>query len=290
MSYAGRFAPSPTGPLHFGSLVAALASYLDARHYDGKWLLRIEDLDPPRESAEAPREIMQQLTAFGLNWDDDVLYQGNRDEAYENALSKLAERNLIYPCTCTRKMTPPVYPGTCRGRSFNVISEPHSTRLRIASDSIEFCDRVFGLQRWETNDEIGDFIIRRKDGLWAYQLAVVVDDDFQGINQVVRGSDLLDSTPRQIALYQALDLPQPSYLHISVLLGPDGHKLSKQAHASPVKTDNPVGTLRAALKELGQDPQADCDEKGLLLERAARAWDVDNIPREMQVNAPADYL
>lgn len=290
MGYVGRFAPSPTGPLHFGSLVAALASFLDARHAGGKWLLRIEDLDPPRESASAPAEIIEQLTRLGLNWDGEVFYQGTRDRAYRDAIEYLAGKGLVYPCTCTRKNTPPVYPGTCRGRNFDDVTEPHAIRLHLRQGSIGFNDRVFDAQSWDIEKEVGDFIIRRKDKLFAYQLAVVVDDHDQGINNVVRGADLLDSTPRQLALYEAFGFPQPDYLHIPILTDSEGHKLSKQAHAKPLGLSDPLHDLRAALRELGQYTQPDCQYPQELLKKAASAWQPALIPGNIEQRAPGTYL
>ena len=289
-SYVGRFAPSPTGPLHFGSLVAALASYLDARHEAGRWLLRIEDLDPPRESGTAPREIMKQLTALGLTWDGDVLFQSTRLAAYERALSELHRQGHTYPCTCTRKATPPVYPGTCRDKLPANTPAPFSVRLRIREQTLTFEDRVFGQQSWQPARDLGDFIIKRKDGLFAYQLAVVADDHFQGVNHVVRGSDLLDSTPRQIALFKSLRLPQPEFLHIPILAGKDGQKLSKQAHATPIDAQNPIEALMAALITLGQNVPTGCQSKEELLERAAKDWNIDQIPKKMQQHTPFEFL
>ena len=290
MGYVGRFAPSPTGPLHFGSLVAAVASYLDARHAGGKWLLRIEDLDPPRESKTAPAEIIEQLTRLGMAWDEPVYYQGSRDDVYQATIQSLQSRELVYPCLCTRKQTPPVYPGTCRNRKFGETTDDDAIRLKLRSGSIEFVDRVFGRQNWNLNDEVGDFIIRRKDGLFAYQLAVVVDDIGQGINQIVRGADLLDSTPKQLALYETLDHPKPAFLHIPILVDGSGSKLSKQSHAKPLALDNPLDALRAALIELGQDPQQQSQNSSELLARAVREWQPDLIPRQAERPAPASYL
>jgi len=290
MAYVGRFAPSPTGPLHFGSLVAALASFLDARHAGGTWLLRVEDLDPPRESEAAPDEIMSQLVGLGLHWDRDVLYQSTRLEAYEHSLTKLKDLGRAYPCTCTRKATPPVYQGTCRGNQFSEVSEAFSVRLLLHEEAIGFHDRVFGEQIWQPDSQVGDFIIKRKDGLFAYQLAVVVDDDFQNVNQIVRGFDLLDSTPRQLALYDALRIEEPGYLHIPILVDKSGDKLSKQAHARPIGIEDPMHQLRSALEALGQDPHTGVDTVADLLERAAKAWQTSRIPQDEERPAPSEYL
>ncbi|MEX2326681.1 MAG: tRNA glutamyl-Q(34) synthetase GluQRS, partial [Pseudomonadales bacterium] len=232
--YAGRFAPSPTGPLHFGSLVAALASFLDARRANGRWLLRIEDLDPPRESATAASEIIKQLKAFGLLWDDEILYQSTRLEAYQSALDTLIEKKLVYPCTCPRRSYKGLYPGRCRARKFNDTKDEFAIRLKVNGTGIEIEDRLIGKCSWLPGKSFSDFIIKRKDGLFAYQLAVVVDDAYQGITDIVRGSDLLDSTPNQIYLGQILAYPDIRYCHIPVILGEDGTKLSKQTGAEPV--------------------------------------------------------
>jgi len=284
-NYIGRFAPSPTGPLHFGSLVCALASFLDARKHNGAWLLRIEDLDPPRESASAPAIIIDQLRAHGLHWDGSILYQSTRLEAYATSLSELRHQNLIYPCDCVRKNLPPVYPGTCRGRNLQDVTKPHAIRLLIdASDDTEtICieDAVLGTRRWQLKTEMGDFIIKRKDGLFAYQLAVVLDDGFQHITHIVRGADLLDSTPRQIYLAGKLGLSTPNYMHIPIALGTSGDKLSKQTNAESIKNENAIANLCQALAFLGQqlpDETIDCK---VLLELAIRHWDVSTIPNKI---------
>lgn len=290
MPYTGRFAPSPTGPLHFGSLAAALASYLDARHYGGVWLLRIEDMDPPRESVSAPAEIMEQLRALSLHWDGDVLFQSTRSDAYASALNSLSAKRRVFPCTCTRKATPAVYPGTCRHREFETTSDTYAVRFRLGDQRLTFSDRVFGLQSWLPDTDIGDVIVKRKDGLFAYQLAVVVDDDYQGVNQVVRGSDLLDSTPWQLALADALDIQRPAYLHIPVLTDASGSKLSKQSHARPLDTSDSLSLLRAGLRALGQPDCAEAASNEELLEEASRAWQIERIPRHIEIKAPSIYL
>ena len=284
--YIGRFAPSPTGPLHYGSLVAALASYLDARRAEGSWLLRIEDLDPPRESASAPTEIIRQLQALGLRWDGEILYQSTRLSAYEKSLTRLQNNHYLYPCICTRKATPAVYPGTCRSRLFEDTNEPHAIRLKLDPKDLTISDRIFGEISWHAETDVGDFIVKRKDGLFAYQLAVVVDDIFQGVTTIVRGVDLLDSTPRQLALYMALDETAPSYLHIPMLVDASGEKLSKQSHAPPVQTDNPAKTLRSALADLGQDPQKQSSNVSEILRNAVSCWQPARIPKQMKLTAP----
>lgn len=285
MGYVGRFAPSPTGPLHYGSLVAALASYLDARHASGKWLLRIEDLDPPRESLSAPGEIMRQLDAYKLKWDGDVLFQSTRLPDYEDALTRLASMGLTFACDCPRKSLPAVYPGHCRQAAKAYVEGGTAIRLRVPAESMIMDDRVFGRQAWDLDADVGDFIIRRRDGLFAYQLAVVVDDDYQDVTHIVRGADLLDSTPKQLTLYAALSMKTPAYLHIPIVTGPDGSKLSKQAYAPALDELKPADSLHQALSHLGQVPHHGIDNIGDLLERAITAWDVSRIPRQMQISA-----
>src|SRR5439155_8369804 len=254
--YTGRFAPSPTGPLHMGSLIAALASWLDARAAGGQWLVRIEDLDRPRAVPGAADEILRALERLGLHWDGEVVYQSRRDALYSAALDKL--RAHTYWCSCTRREIADsslalatdgahIYPGTCRARK-----APGGRALRIRTDKeeIRFRDRLQGAQSQVLERDIGDFVLYRADGLFAYQLAVVVDDAAQGITDVVRGADLLDSTPRQIHLQQLLALPTPRYLHVPVALDTAGGKLSKQTAAAPIETD--PCALRRALAFLGQ--------------------------------------
>lgn len=288
MNYVGRFAPSPTGPLHYGSLVAALASFLDARHAGGQWLLRIEDLDPPRESIEAPGEMIRQLLAFGLNWDLDVLYQSTRLTSYEAALESI--RTFTFPCSCTRKAVPGIYPGTCRHRKDPAPGEAYAVRLRVPRHRVSIKDRALGLQTWDLEAEVGDFIIKRKDGLHAYQLAVVVDDIHSSVSHIVRGNDLLDSTPRQLALYERLGVSPPVYLHLPVLVDALGNKLSKQAHAKPVDTSDPLATIRSALSDLGQSTHVHSLSTKELLEKAAASWNPATIPNVHDICAPNAYL
>jgi glutamyl-Q tRNA(Asp) synthetase len=279
-NYIGRFAPSPSGPLHFGSLVAAIASFLDARKNNGVWLLRIEDLDPPRESALAPGNIIEQLRAHGLYWDSNILYQSTRLNAYADALIELVRLNLVYPCDCIRKNLPPVYPGTCRDKKPNEVKNPHAVRLIVDNNTICINDAVLGAQKWHLASEIGDFIVRRKDSLFSYQLAVVVDDGFQKITHIVRGADLLDSTPRQMYLASKVNLVIPNYMHIPVVLGESGDKLSKQTHAEPIKNENNITNLLQALDFLGQPRPKETSDCNLLLEEATSNWDVGAIPKQ----------
>lgn len=277
--YTGRFAPSPTGPLHFGSLVAALASFLDARHAGGRWLLRIEDLDPPRESPTAPAAIIRQLKACGLDHDGEVVYQSQRLDAYEAAMARLTQAGLTFPCYCSRTSVGAVYNGKCRHRRFDTAPGDYSVRIRVDDRTISFEDRICGHQESQLSKDTGDFIIRRRDGLFAYQLAVVVDDAWQGITHVVRGNDLLDSTPRQIYLCQCLGLAIMAYAHVPVIVDAGGNKLSKQTHAAPVDTRSPVQLVRRALQSLGQPTQDGIKRLDTLLARAIESWDPATIPR-----------
>ena len=259
--YRGRFAPSPTGPLHFGSLVAAVGSYLDARHRGGEWLLRMEDLDPPREMPGAADHILRTLEACGFEWDGPVWYQSQRHAAYQAALEALQADGRVFHCGCTRRdlqpPTPtgydgPLYPGTCRdglppGRA------PRAIRVRVPARRIRIEDRLQDPIAQQLDTEVGDFILRRADGLYAYQLAVVVDDGAQDITDVVRGADLLDSTPRQVYLQQILGLLTPRYLHLPVAINPAGEKLSKQTHAPAIPARPDLELLCRCLHFLGQE-------------------------------------
>ncbi len=281
--YRGRFAPSLTGPLHAGSLVAALASWLDARAHGGTWLVRIEDIDGPRCVPGAAAQILQLLTACGLQPDEPVCRQSERSPAYAAALQDLLRRGLAYPCACTRqdiaqacaaagrphaRFGELVYPGTCRaglqGRPARAI------RLR-AEGRVAWTDRCLGPQTQDVAAEVGDFVLRRSDGLWAYQLAVVVDDAAQGISHIVRGEDLADNTARQILLQRALHVPTPAYLHTPLVLAADGHKLSKQNGARPLDLSQPVTALQAAAAVLGL-PHIEADRPARWLEKAVPAW------------------
>jgi glutamyl-Q tRNA(Asp) synthetase len=261
IEYRGRFAPSPTGPLHAGSLVAALASWLDARAHGGAWLVRIEDLDPPREVPGATQDILRTLAEFGMKSDEPVAFQSARTALYDAAFGRLRERGCVYGCACTRSevegaaaaagLAPGIYPGTCRqgpgGRAIR------AWRYR-AEGVTAFMDRAVGLQSQDLAAAVGDFVVRRADGLWAYQLAVVVDDDDQRVTDVVRGADLLDNTPRQIALQRALGLRTPRYLHVPLVVNERGEKLSKQTGARPLDRSDPVGELERAARHLALPP------------------------------------
>lgn len=282
--YRGRFAPSPTGPLHAGSLVAALASWLDARAHGGRWLVRIEDVDRPRCVPGAGEEILRQLAACGLLPDEEPQWQSRREAPYQAALDRLVDAGLAYPCACSRKDIALAlmaqgrererhgelaYPGTCRGGLHG--RAPRAWRFRVAEGTVAWEDRRLGVQLQDVAREVGDFVLKRADGLYAYQLAVVVDDGAQGITHVVRGEDLADNTPRQLLLQQALGLPRPSYLHAPLVLGPNGEKLSKQNGAAPIALDDPAAALAAAATTLGLPVEAGRSVPDLLA-RATAAW------------------
>ena len=269
--YCGRFAPSPTGPLHFGSLVAAVASWLDARAHRGRWLVRIEDVDKPRCRQEWADDILATLERFGLCPDGEVLRQSRRGEAYREALERLKQAGLAYPCGCTRRETAGGrYPGRCRnglppGRA------PRAWRFRVPPGGTGFADRWQGWFEQDVEAQSGDFILLRADGCFAYQLAVVVDDAAQGVTHVVRGADLLDSTPRQILLQRALGFPQPAYLHHPVVMDGEGRKLSKQNRAPSLDPARDADSLRAAVEFLGLRPPLDIAPEEML-KWAVRQW------------------
>lgn len=286
--YRGRFAPSPTGPLHFGSLVAAMGSFLEAKSRGGEWRVRIEDLDMPRVAPGSADQILFTLEACGLTWDGGVVYQSRRSDAYHAALHALRRQGSLYPCGCSRREIADsalagsegwVYPGTCR-RS---LPTGHAARaLRVRTNGvIEFRDMVQGPIRQRLADEVGDFVVYRADRIFSYQLAVVVDDAAQSITHVVRGADLLDSTPRQIHLQRLLGLPTPQYLHLPVAVNATGEKLSKQTLAAPVDTNNPLPELLRALRFLGQNPPREIARSGLgsFWSWALAHWRTDVIPR-----------
>ncbi|PPD31695.1 MAG: tRNA glutamyl-Q(34) synthetase GluQRS [Methylomonas sp.] len=257
-SYVGRFAPSPTGPLHLGSLFTALASYLDARSHSGLWLLRIDDLDIPRNVSGARESILRCLERFGLLWDRDVFIQSQQLPKYESALAYLLDKQWLYGCRCSRKSLEKsaIYPGYCRNAQLKIDS---STALRLKTQHvhIEFDDVLNGIIKHQIANQDGDFIVRRRDQIIAYQFAVVVDDFQQGVTHVVRGADLLDSTPKQIYLQQLLGYPTPSYMHLPIVVDQQGAKLSKQTLAAPVNDTNPARTLFLVLQLLQQNPPAE---------------------------------
>jgi len=287
--YRGRFAPSPTGPLHFGSLVAALGSFLQARARGGRWLVRMEDLDLPRNAPGAADAILRTLEAHRLLWDEEVAYQSTLTERYGAALERLTSQGLVYPCACTRKELgdsviavdgAAIYPGTCRG-GLPPGRVARALRLRVHGD-VSVADRIQPPLVQRLEQEVGDFVLRRADSVYAYQLAVVVDDAAQGITEVVRGADLFLSTPRQIFLQAALGLPRLGYAHLPLALDLRGGKLSKQTLADPLVDSRPVDNLIEALRFLGQSPprRDDVRTPDELLAWAAPHWDMARVPRE----------
>ena len=289
--YRGRFAPTPSGPLHLGSLVAAVGSYVEAKSHKGEWLLRIENLDPLREVSGASGEILKVLEKLGMEWDRSVVYQSQRTEAYRAALATLEKQRLIYPCSCSRKeimdstlsgIEGPVYPGTCRDHLHRRTS-PVAWRIRTDNKPIEFVDSLQGPVRHRLQQDVGDFVLRRSDGVFAYQLAVVVDDAEQGVTHVVRGEDLLNSTPRQIYLQRRLDYPPPYYSHLPVVVNEEGEKLSKQTRAAPVNAANPIPQLITALRLLGQTPLPELVDAELasFWKWTIANWQPERIPRNV---------
>ena len=287
--HRGRFAPSPTGPLHFGSLVAAAGSFLEARKRGGEWHLRIEDVDAPRCSQAAADEILRTLEACGFTWDGDVVWQSRRGDAYAAALERLKAEGRVFACTCTRReladsaIAPDgatIYPGTCR-QGLAAGRPERAWRLRVGDAHVSFDDAIQGHIDSDLAGEAGDFILLRADGLFAYQLAVVVDDAESAITHVVRGADLLASTARQIFLQQCLGLPTPGYAHLPVAVNTEGEKLSKQTRATPVDGVRPGPALFAALEFLGQRPPAElsCAVPAELWAWAMRHWRLDRVSR-----------
>ena len=298
-AYRGRFAPSPTGPLHFGSLVAAVGSYLDARAAGGEWLLRMEDVDAPRTAPGAADAILHALERLGFAWDGKVVRQSRRQARYRAAFERLRLDAGVFACACTRREVAdstlgtdgaPRYPGTCRdglppGR------EARAWRLKVEPGQVCFEDALQGRICQDLAAEVGDFVVLRADGCFAYQLAVVVDDAEQGITHVVRGADLIESTPRQICLQRRLGLAQPAYLHLPAAINASGEKLSKQTRAKPIDDAHPQAALTAALDFLGQQPPADLPGAGLddLWRWAIMHWSRGKLPRCRFAAAPAGY-
>lgn len=294
---AGRFAPSPTGPLHLGSLIAAVGSYLLARQAGHRWLLRIDDLDHPRVVPGAADGMIALLEQLGFRWDDAPMWQSRRGERYREVLEQLKAQNRVYPCSCSRReilaSAPhageegPVYPGTCRQGPVGSRAQL-AWRLKVDVCDISFVDGLYGPQSQDLSREVGDFVLFRADGLFAYQLATVVDDLDSGVTQVVRGADLLGSTPRQMYLYSCLDAPTPAYLHLPLALGDDGEKISKRhGTLGVVNTQNGAGMLRLALGFLGHMPPADLRKApaGTLLDWALGAFDPQRlVPRDRKLS------
>jgi len=292
----GRFAPTPSGPLHFGSMVAAVGSFLDAKSQGGTWGLRIDDLDPPRVAPGSVDSIFRCLEKFQMTWDGDVVYQSRRMDAYRTALDQLRGRGLVYACACSRKeigdaafggLDGPVYPGTCRdglppGR------EARAWRVRTDDAAIEFVDLLQGRVRQDLEGEIGDFVLFRADRVYAYHLACAVDDDAQGVTHVVRGADLLASTPRQIYLQRSLGLSTPAYLHLPIALNAAGEKLSKQTLARPVEPERAAAILADVLKFLNHSPPDEVCADGVatLWRWALENWRRERLPMSAGLTAP----
>ncbi len=290
--YRGRFAPSPTGPLHFGSLIAAVASRLEATVHDGHWHLRMEDVDAPRCSQVFADAILRGLTTFGFEWDGPVVWQHDRIEAYESALERLRQRQSIFPCACTRRELADseiyglaqdgaaLYPGTCR-HGLPPGKQARAWRLRVGDAVVEFVDAVQGRVESMLAVDVGDFVLRRADNLFAYQLAVVVDDADAGITHVVRGADLLHSTPRQIFLQRCLGLTTPAYAHVPVAVNAGGEKLSKQTGAAALNLMRPGEELVEALRFLGQEPPKHLSAASVaeIWQWAGVHWSLDKVPR-----------
>jgi glutamyl-Q tRNA(Asp) synthetase len=288
--YIGRFAPSPTGPMHFGSLVTAVASFLEAKLNTGKWLLRMEDLDKPREIPGAADDILRTLDTYGFSWDGEVIYQSKRIEAYKEVLVEMQQKKFVYPCTCSRKVIAEsafdlgfegtIYPKTCLYNAPN--TDTHAAfRVKTSNEEIGFVDKVQDYFSQNIATEIGDFVIKRADGFFAYQLAVIVDDDYQGVTHIVRGSDLLDCTPRQIYLQQLLKYPTPVYTHVPIAVNTNGEKLSKQTLAKPISSQLEGQQLFSALCFLGQNPPLEMQNAtlGELWRWGFANWSLAKIPR-----------
>jgi glutamyl-Q tRNA(Asp) synthetase len=296
-SYIGRFAPSPSGPLHFGSLLAAIASYLQARTARGKWLVRIEDIDPPREQPGADQQIVDALEAYGFQWHGPILYQSRNTARHRELLENLLETGLAYPCSCSRRDLADarrgplgaIYPGTCRD---GCQGNEYAIRIRVDDQSVAFDDLLQGPLEQDLEIVSGDFVIRRRDGLIAYHLAVVADDADEKISEVVRGIDLLDSTPRQIYLQQQLGFRTPDYLHIPVVNNRQGQKLSKLTGAQAIPTEYPERILFAGLAALGQSPPQNLYAATLvdIWSWAEENWRVDVMRGKQQIGAEQDPM
>lgn len=294
--YTGRFAPSPTGLLHIGSLLTAVASYADARSNGGKWLVRMEDLDPPREMPGAASHILHTLEAFGFEWDGEVAYQSRRYALYEETLCRLKTAGLVYPCHCSRKDWQAgarrgadgfVYNGRCRhpGQRPAPQGKQPAWRIRVPDRVIGFSDGIVGGYTQNLAGDIGDFVLLRADGYWAYQLAVVADDAEQGVTHIVRGQDLLVSTPRQIYLQQCLDVPTPRYAHLPLLTNAQGQKWSKQTLAPALDLNRREQLLRQVFRYLNLPEAPETDRPAELLDWAVAHWDMDKVPKHA-ITAP----
>lgn len=280
--YIGRFAPSPSGPLHFGSLIAALGSYLQARSHQGTWLVRMEDVDPPREMPGAADDILRTLDAYGLHWDGKVMYQSTRYAAYQHWIDTWLADGQAYYCQCSRKQIKEAggfYPGTCRDKRLS--AQDSAVRIRVDQPVTSFTDQLHGTMSIPQALAEEDFIIRRRDGLYAYNLAVVLDDIEQGVTEIVRGADLIEPTGRQIGLYRLLGQPEVRYLHLPLAVTDNGNKLSKQNHAPAIDKAAPKPALLAAMRFLGLQPPADLAACSLdeILRWGTQHWQVEQLPR-----------
>lgn len=279
--YVGRFAPSPTGPLHFGSLLAAVGSFLQARMHDGAWLVRIEDIDPPREVSGAAKSQLETLARFGMFPDAPVVYQSSSAVMHRSALERLRASRLAFDCGCSRRDLPPsgVYPGTCRN-GIPPGKSARSVRFRVPDQPVRVVDGVFGAMSYQLTEDCGDFVIRRADGLFAYQLAVVVDDIEVAATEIVRGCDLLDSSPRQQLLFEALEAPVPRWMHLPLVVDRSGSKLSKSTGADPVRQARPANALARVLEALGHRPPPGLKSLDSLWTWAIGHWTPERIPTE----------
>ena len=280
--YSGRFAPSPTGPLHFGSLITAVASYCDAKAHQGSWLVRIEDTDIPRIYPDSEAHILGAIDAFQFEPDDAIIFQKDRLDLYESVLHQLWQNHLVYACQCTRKMlgSNHIYAGTCR--ELNLPFQQHAIRLKVSDQEICFDDRLQGTHCSNLQRDLGDFVLKRRDGIINYQLAVVIDDYLQGITHVVRGADLLDNTERQIWLGTVLGYPQLEYMHLPLAMNDQGQKLSKQNLAQALDLNRASELLQDAIRALHQ-PEVDLDTPANMLKQAIAQWDIQSIPHTTQL-------
>jgi glutamyl-Q tRNA(Asp) synthetase len=282
MAYVGRFAPSPTGPLHFGSLLTAVATYCDARHHHGRWLVRIEDTDIPRIYPGSEAHILRCIDAFGFVPDDNIIFQKDRLDIYENVLAELQQKDLVYACQCTRKMlgSNHIYQDSCRNLQLPFANQ--AIRLKVEETEVCFEDRLQGRHCSQLKTELGDFVLKRRDGIINYQLAVVVDDYLQEITHVVRGADLLDNTERQIYLGGLLDYPCLNYMHLPLAMNDQGQKLSKQNLAQALDLSQAAQLLQQAIHAL-QQPHVDLDQPEVMLAQAIQQWDVSLIPHQIEL-------
>jgi glutamyl-Q tRNA(Asp) synthetase len=282
MAYVGRFAPSPTGPLHFGSLITAVASYCDARAHNGKWLVRIEDTDIPRIYPGSEDHILRSIDAFQFEADDAIIFQKDRLDLYDAVIDQLHQNHLVYACQCTRKMlgSNHIYAGTCR--DLNLPFEQQAIRVKVSNQEICFTDCLQGTHCSNLQQDLGDFVLKRRDGIINYQLAVVVDDYLQGMTHVVRGADLLDNTERQIWLGSILNYPKLEYMHLPLAMNDQGQKLSKQNMAQALDLNRAPELLQQAIRALHQ-PEVDLDTPAHMLKQAIAQWDIQHIPHTKEL-------